>query len=254
MNTVIPVQLVPDLVEELLINAEGVALDRDWLQLIISEFDDHAIEQGILLQERGAGDVIVLAPDVEGAEDVLFSAAAKGASRLIKFLGDFEGEVSNHALAAGFASAIKDLEPGLVLTGVQTHKDIDGQLGPLLAEQLEFPYVGYVSGVSVSENRATVRKEYPGGVIAEFEVTLPAVLGIQSAEEPPRYVAFSKIRQAMNTATIEEQTMAEADISEVPEISRMYKPEVGERATMLEGDFETIASSLVDVLRESGVL
>lgn len=254
MNIIIPIQFVPDLVEELFVDASGTALDKDWVRLIINEFDDHAVEQGILMQERGDGETTVLASDVDTAEDMLFTAAAKGARRLIKLTGDSEGWNSSCALATAFATVIQDLEPGIVLTGVQANTDLDGQVGPLLAEQLEIPYVGYVSGVSVLGDKALVRKEYPGGLIAELEVMLPAVIGVQSAEEPPRYVAFSKVRQMMKTAVIEAHPFAGSDSGEALAIKRMYKPETGARATMLEGDIETIASSLVGVLRDSGVL
>ena len=67
------------------------------------------------------------------------------------------------------------------------------------------PYVGYVARVVIDGTQVVVRKEYPGGLVAEMEVTLPAVLGIQAADQPPRYVAFGKIRQAMKTSTIEDQ-------------------------------------------------
>ena len=53
MKIVVLIKLVPDLVEELDIDESGVALNRDWLRLIINEFDDHAVEQAILLKERG---------------------------------------------------------------------------------------------------------------------------------------------------------------------------------------------------------
>ena len=46
-----------------------------------------------------------------------------------------------------------------------------------------------------------VKKEYPGGLTGEMETTLPAVLGVQASDEPPRYVAVSKVRQAMKTAS-----------------------------------------------------
>lgn len=254
MNVVIPVKLVPDLVEELEIDESGAALDMAWLRLIINEFDDHAIEQGILLKERSGGQVTVVAPDAEGVDDMLYAASARGADQLVKLIGDFEEGVNNHALARVLADTIKGFQPDLVLTGVQAHNDLDGPVGPLLAEYLDMPYVGYVSGVTVSEGKATARKEYPGGLIAEMEVTLPAVLGIQAAEEPPRYVAISKIRQAMKTATIEEQEVVELDSSGGLTVSRMFQPEVGERATMIEGDEEEIAARLVEIFQEAGVL
>jgi electron transfer flavoprotein beta subunit len=253
MNIVILVKLVPDLVEELTIDTSGVALDTAWLRLIINEFDDHAIEQGILLKERGGGQVTVVAPDIEGIDDVLFTAAAKGADRLIKIKGDFAG-VNNHALARAFTAVVKELQPDLVLTGVQANNDLDGSVGPLLAGCLEMPYVGYISGVSLSERKSKVRKEYPGGLIAEMDVTLPAVLGIQAAEHPPRYVAVSKVRQMMKTSTIEERTASDLDMAGGPTVSRMFQTEAGQQATMLTGSPDEVATKLVGIFKELGVL
>src|SRR4030065_984343 len=132
MNIIVPVKLVPDLVEELTIDASGTALDTAWLRMIINEFDDHAIEQAILIKERTGAHVTVLSTNVEGVDDLLFTAAAKGADRLIKLNGDFEGGVNNHALAGAITDIAKGLQPDLVLTGVQAHNDLDGQIGPLL--------------------------------------------------------------------------------------------------------------------------
>jgi len=254
MNIVVSAKLVPDLVEELEIDESGVALDTAWLRLIINEFDNHAIEQAILLKEETGGQVTIVAPAVEGVDDILYAAAAKGADRLIKLAGDFSGPVNNHALARTLAAVVKELQPDLVLTGVQAHTDLDGPVGPLLAEYLGMPYVGYVAGVSTSGGQVTVRKEYPGGLVAKMEVALPAVLGIQAAQEPPRYVAISKIRQAMKTAGLDEQEIAAFDSSGGPVIARMYQAEAGERATMLEGDEEEVAARLIEIFKEVGVL
>ena len=254
MNIIILVKMVPDLVEELTVDASGAALDMAWLRLIINEFDDHAIEQGILLKERGGGQVTIVAPDVEGVDDVLFTAAAKGADHLIKVKGDFSAGVNNHALARALATVVKGLQPDLVLTGVQANNDIDGALGPLLAGLLEMPYVGYLSGVAIDGAKTKVRKEYPGGLIAEMEVTLPAVLGVQAAEQPPRYVAVSKVRQVMKTSTIEEQSASPLDPSGGPKISRMFQPETGGRATMLTGTADEVSTQLVGIFKELGVL
>lgn len=254
MNIVVPVKLVPDLVEELTIDASGTALDTAWLRRILSEFDDHAIEQAILLKERGGGTVTVITPDVEGADDALFGAAAKGADRLIKLSADFEGGAfGNHVLARALVAVVKDAGPDLVLTGVQAHDDLDGALGPLLAEQLGMPYVGYVSRVSANDGHVVVHKEYPGGLIAELEVSLPAVLGIQAADQPPRYVAFGKIRQAMKTSVIEEQPVDIGDNSGGPTISRMFLPESADRAHMLEGNAQAVAEQIAALLAEMGI-
>jgi electron transfer flavoprotein beta subunit len=253
MNIIVIAGLVPDLVEELEIDGSGTAIDTSWLRMIINEFDDHAIEQAILLKEKNGGHVTVLAIDQEGIDEVLFTAAAKEADRLIKLLGDFEG-ANSHALARTFATAIKDLSPDLILTGVQAHTNIDGSIAPMLASILDMPYVGYISGVNIADGKAVARKEYPGGLIGEMEVSLPAVLGIQASEQPPRYVAVSKVRQAMKTASIEEQDAAELDPSGGLAVSRMFPPETTDRATMIEGSEDEIADKLVELFKEVGAL
>jgi electron transfer flavoprotein beta subunit len=254
MKIVVPVKLVPDLVEELTIDASGAALDPSWLRLKLNELDEHSLEQAILLKERSGGHVTVIAPDVEGADDALFAAAAKGADRLVKLTGDLGTGVNNHALARALAGVMKALQADLVLTGVQSHNDLDGSLGPLLASYLDLPYVGYVAGVTIKDGHAVARKEYPGGLIAEMEISLPAALGIQAADQPPRYVAFSKIRQAMKTATIDEQSVTGWDPGGGPTVARLFEPEVTARATMVEGDVDAVATRLVEIFRQLSVL
>jgi len=253
MNIIVPIKMVPDLVEELSIDPSGATLDTAWMRLIINEFDDHAIEQAILLKERIGGQVTIIAPDAPDVDDALFTAAAKGADRLIKLTGDTES-LNSHAIAQAMTAIVKTEIPDLILTGVQAHDDLDGQVGPLLAELLSMPYVGYVSGVKIENTMATVTKEYPGGLLAEFLVELPAVLGIQASDEPPRYVAFTKVRQAMQATSIEEQDIGELDLSGGVIVSRMFQPEVGERAEMIEGQPEAIALRLVEILQDHDVL
>ena len=116
-HILVTAKLVPDLVEELEIADSGTALDMTWLRLIINEFDDHAIEQAILLKEKNGGEVTVVVPDMEGMDDVLFTAAAKGADRLVHqsrrtcFRRDV-AEIGQRR-AAGSANLIHDLLRGL---------------------------------------------------------------------------------------------------------------------------------------------
>lgn len=254
MNIIVPVKLVPDLVEELTIDDSGTALDKTWLRLIINELDDHAIEQSILLKERFGGHITIISPDIEGIDDLFFTAAAKGVDRMVKLIDNFESGVNNHALARALTPFVKELQPDLVLCGVQAHDDLDGPLGPLLAEYLGIPYIGNVTGVNLDDGRAKVKKEYPGSLIAEMEVTLPVVLGIQAAEQPPRYVAISKVRQVMKSAVIEEYPVGTLDSTGGPTVSRMYQHQASERATMLSENPVQATEQLVAIFTELGVL
>ena len=254
MRIVVPVKIVPDLVEELVIDESGVSLDAMELSLCLNELDDHAIEQAILLRESDGSHVTVIIPDMEEADNVFFNAAAKGADQLIRLAGDFDELMTNHAYARILMPVMHDLAPDLILTGVQAHDDLDGQLGPLLAEHLQFPYVGYVAGIRYVNGKAAVLKEFPGGLTAELAVDLPAVIGIQAAEQPPRYVAFSRVRQAMKTAAIDERVAIDPDQSEPVNVNRLYHPESGKRAMMIDGEADEVATQLVALLIERGYL
>ena len=251
---VVIARLVPDLVEELEIAPSGTALDLAWLRLIINEFDNHAIEQAIILKERSGATVTIISPEAEGVEDMLFTTAAKGADRLIKLTGVGEEKPTNLSMAQTLAEMIREINPDLVLNGVQAHDDITGDLAPQLADLLDMPYVGYISGVSLVDGKATAFKEYPGGILAEMEIALPAVLGIQSSEEPHRYVAISKVRQMMNTASIEDRDAGALETESGVTINRMYLPEAADRAEMLEGDEVEVASKLTAILQDLGLL
>lgn len=253
MKIAVPIKFVPDLVEELNIDASGAALDTSWLRLIINEFDDHAIEQGILLKERGGAEVTVICAEADGVDDILFTAAAKGADSLVKLTGDTSG-MNSHAAARALADLLKEIQPDLILTGVQAHNDLDGSVGALLAEYLGMPYVGYVSGVTATSGSVAIRKEYPGGIIAEVDVKLPAVLGIQAAEQPPRYVAYSKINQVSKTVKIEERAVSDLDPNGGATVSRMFKPEPAQRAEIIDGSPEEVAGRMIGIFKELGVM
>ncbi|MEK7362883.1 MAG: hypothetical protein AAB016_02805 [candidate division NC10 bacterium] len=142
----------------------------------------------------------------------------------------------------------------LVLTGVQAADDRDGQVGILLATTLDLPHVSVVSGVEpAAEGKVvTVRQEYSGGIMAELEVDLPAVLGIQAAREAPRYAPVSKVRQVMKTQKLEVIPAPAVQVLAGSTVRRLAKPEAGGRAEILEGSAEEVADRLLTILAERG--
>lgn len=255
MNIVVPVKMVPDLVEELEIDADGRDLDRAMLSLRINEFDEHAVEEAILLKEKHGGTVTVIAIDAAELDEALFTCLAKGADRAVKVTGVPEEGVTGHQAARIFALVLKAIPSDLVLTGVQSAEDRDGQMGPLLAGALALPHVSVVSGVEPSGEKAvTVKQEYAGGIMAELEVDLPAVIGVQAAEKPPRYASVSKVRALMKTAKLEEVACPAVEREAGAEVRRLRKPEAGGGALMLEGSAEEVADKLVALFSDKGLL
>lgn len=254
MKILVPVKQVPDLVEELEIDASGKDLNRDILKFKLNEFDEHAVEEALLLKEQKEGEVTVMTLHAADADMVLFTAIAKGADKGVKIQGNFDETMSCHAVAKLYADAAKALGFDVILTGVQAADDRDGQVGALMSGYLGLPYVSVITGVQIEGNQATIHKEYSGGVMAEFEVALPAVLGIQAARQTPRYAPISKVRQAMKTAKLETIDAGEIDKTNGSVVKRMFKPEAGSHAEMLEGSPDEVATKLVEFLKGKGLL
>ncbi|MCS7316430.1 MAG: hypothetical protein RMI94_13365 [Bryobacterales bacterium] len=260
MNLLVLMRMVPDVVEELEIAPDGKSLDREALRLIASESDDHALEEALLLKERYGGKVTVVVPDAPEVGDLLYTAAAKGADRVIRLRGIKTG-LGVAALARSCAAALQAtpglLPVNLILTGTQAIEDLDGLVAPLVAHHLGLPYIGVVTAVTeIADGKASVVKEFQAGYRGEFQIALPAVLGVQSAEKPPRYVPVAKVRAAMKSVKIEECEVPQPTPAALEgiEVLAMSKPEVAGRAAMLEGSPEEVAGKLCDLLAERGLL
>lgn len=255
MNIVVAIKHIPSLLDELELNDEGTDLDFDSVDFVLNEWDEQALEEAVLLKEASGGAVTVLGVDViEELDGVLHTALAKGADKVAKIVGDFEPGLDSHSQARLLAQAIKDLAPDIVLTGVQAPNDRDGQIAPMLAAHLGLPYVGVVTGVKVDNGTAVVHKEYSGGIMAEFAVSLPMVVGVQAASQPPRYAPVSKIRQMAKTATIDELEVGDSGPGAGSTVRKMAPPVSTGHAEMIEGNVGVVAGRIIEIIKERGLL
>lgn len=259
MNILVLLRMVPDVVEELEVASDGKSLDTEFLRMIVSESDYHALEEALILKERHGGKVTVLALEAPEVDDALFSALAKGVDRAVKVTGADTG-LSTNACAKVMAEVIRGdaglLDADLILAGTQAIDDLDGLIAPLVSYHLGLPFLGIVTSVAcdTAAKTATVTKEFPSSVRGVFEIPLPAVLGIQAAETPPRYVPVAKVRAVMKSQSIASAVApAEAGVV-LLEVVQLAKPEVTTHAEMLEGSPEDIAGRLCGILGERGLL
>ncbi len=239
---------VPDLVEDLEVDSAGTALDPDSVTLTLNEFDDHALEEALLLKDDTGGSVTIMALDSEGVDKTIYIALAKGADRAIKI--SCSGDVDNNlGRAQIFAEQIRTEGYDLILTGVQAADDRDGQLGPAVAALLDQPCVEVVTHVTPGDGKVTVHKEYSGGIVAELEADTPAVLGIQAARQSPRYAPVSRVKQVRESTTIETVSSSGGDDGPSVTVVAMTPPEKGEGAQMRDG-----VDELMEILEAKGVI
>lgn len=260
MEMVVLLKMVPDVVEELVVGQDGRSLDTEWLRMILSDADDHALEEALLLKERHGGTVVVVAPDTADIDEVLYTALAKGADRTVKIAGEWTDARAPDA-AGVIASFLRSIPGGvtpqtLILTGSQAIDDLNGEIGAFLAAEISAQYVAVATGISMGEtpDSVVVVKEFSGGLRGEYDVRLPAVVGVQAAEKPPRYVPVARVRAVMKTSQIEsvEIPSTKAAVS-LPEVTLRQPAETG-KAQMLEGSTEDVSVRIAELLAERGLL
>ncbi|HII41004.1 MAG TPA: electron transfer flavoprotein subunit beta, partial [Thermoplasmata archaeon] len=184
----------------------------------------------------------------------LATAVAKGADEAILVRVPPEHMGDNVRLASVLGPALKPAGYDLILTGVWATDQLDAGLAGLLATQLSLPYVGGVVSISVEPTGTTavVHKEFSGGRHGVLEVNLPAVLGIQSAEQPPRYVPVSRVVQAKRSLQVKEQGEP-PQVVEGIRASKLVKSASAAKAEMLPGTVGEVADQIVRILRERGI-
>ncbi|MEN8040554.1 MAG: electron transfer flavoprotein subunit beta/FixA family protein [Actinomycetota bacterium] len=251
MNIAVLLRAVPDPVEELEIDGED--LDRDFLGFVLNEFDDHALEEGLLIKEEVGGSLTAYAlGTADEVEQMLHTAIAKGADSA-QMLGEDLDVIDAHGQATAFADALRDGGYDLILSGVQASDELDGQVAMLVAAELGMPHMSVVISATPDGGDLKVTKEFWAGITADYRVSLPVVLGVQTAREAPRYVAVARIRQAQESGALESVDFDDPDPTDRVRITGMRLPEVGDGAEMIDGDEEAAADKVVEILAAAGV-
>lgn len=250
MKIAVILRLTPDVTEELELAEDGRDIDREWIGLVLNQFDDQALEQAVLLKEATGAEVTALAVDGEGVERMLRMALARGADEARRIVA--EGG-SARALAPLYGAAVRKLGADLVLTGVLAGDDLYGELAPFLAAELGWRQASAVSDVRIEGGRALVRQEYAGGRAARLALTLPAAVGVQTAAQPPRYVAGSRLRELLKVEIPELEVEAAAAATGIAPAT-LALPDRSGGAEMIAGSSEEVAERLCAILAEKGLV
>jgi len=255
MNIVVCVRRVPDLTEaELEIAADGLSLDDSDLDYDINEWDDFAIEAAVQLKEEHGGSVLAITVGDEEAEEVLRHALAMGVDEALHVEGDELGGADPWEVANALHRALEGRRFDLVLTGAMSSDGTSAHTGGMLAALLDVPQVALATGLEVDGDKAIVRHEVEGGLEREVELTLPALVTVQSGINEPRYVSIRGIRKV---AGVEIATMGADAVDGIErrvKLEKLALPPTGDRAEILGGDVEEAVATLVERLHEKGGL
>jgi electron transfer flavoprotein beta subunit len=250
MKIVVAIKQVPARDSQLRISPGGKWIEESDLTYEINEPDAYALEAGLQLKEKHAGEVIALCAAPARAGQTIREALAKGADRAIHIEEDM-GAFDPLAAARLLAAAIKAESPDLVLTGLQSDDLGYGQTGVILAELLGLPHGTIIMQVETEGSGIRVKRELEDGWFQHVDMPLPALLTIQSGISKLRYATLMGIKKA-KTKEIKRLTAADLGVSPgAPAVSlvRIYLPERTKHTQLFDGSPKEAAAKLVEKLK-----
>jgi electron transfer flavoprotein beta subunit len=181
---------------------------------------------------------------------VIKDALARGADRAIHVAGDNLTHLSPFAAATVLADAIRDEQPDLVMTGLQSDDHGYGQTGVIMAELLGLPHATIVIELSAEADKLRVKRELESGWYQWYDMPLPALLTIQSGISQIRYATLKGI-MAAKKKEIKEVTPS-AEVVGRPShqrIEKVYLPQKMKQTQLLgNGDAKAGAADLAQKL------
>lgn len=257
MNIAVCVKQVPD-TTELRIDSETNTLIREGVEAVLNPLDAFPIETGLRLRNALGGKLTVFTMGPPRAADVLRTAVAMGADRMV-LLSDraFAGS-DTWATSLALAQAIRAQGPfDLVLCGKQAIDGDTAQVGPGIAAHLRIPQITYVSDVDVENctDEAVVVTRMLDDREVRLRVTLPAVLTVLKEANEPRLPSLAgRIRAIRGSATVlgagqlslpAEQSGLEGSPTRVV---RIQVPETSRQHLRIQGDSAACARRLAGIL------
>ncbi len=186
------VKQVPDLNAMRIDSATGKPIHGG--QLVISSYDDYAIEEAIKLKETHGAEVTIIAAGAASAKDAVTRALAMGADngQLIEVAAN---DVDTRVLAWVLADQLAGGGYDLILTGQSSDDTGTGQIGPQVAEYLGLPSISSVIGLDANGATLTLLRDTEDGK-QQVTVDTPVLVMASSGLNEPRYPSLKGIMAA----------------------------------------------------------
>jgi electron transfer flavoprotein beta subunit len=247
VKIVVCVKQVGSLGDEVEFTDDRRAVDPDYLDPLLNEWDAYATEEALQLRDAAGGEVVVVTCGTDDAEDALRRCLAMGADRALRI--DLEPSTDALAPARALARVIATEEADLVLCGAQSADLANAATPAALAGLLGFPCVAVVRKIELEGDarRAVVHRELEAGLVDVLEVYLPAVISVQTGINVPRYAALRAIRQAEEHEIAVHGAGEEGPSSHVRELRH---PSHAGSTSMLDGNAAAIAEQISAIVKE----
>lgn len=173
MKVLVGISKSPDTTSKIAFTDGNTKFDENGVQYIVNPYDEwYALVRALELKETLGGSVTIVTVGAAADEAVIRKALAIGADDAVRIDADPKDA---YYTAMQIAEYAKDKGFDLVLTGKETINYNGSQVGGMIAEALDMPFISLACKLDVNGTTLKLEKEYLGG-IQEIETSLPAVV------------------------------------------------------------------------------
>lgn len=202
LKLVVCMKQIPQ-VAELPWDPETWHLQRELSEGIMNPACRFALEAALRIKDKIASRITVITMGPPSAEEVLREAIALGADKGILLTDRKMAGADTYTTSLTLAKTIQKIIPDfdLILCGASTSDSETAQVGPQLAEELDIPGVAYVNELTISGNRARVRR-VADGFLETIEMELPGLVTVNPGGNVPRYMSMRGFQAAFAESDI----------------------------------------------------
>ncbi len=173
MKLLVCICKTPDTTSKISFNADNTAFNAAGVQYIMNPYDEwYALVRAMEIKETLGGTVTLINVGTVEDEQIIRKGLALGADDAVRVNASpasslyVAHQISTYAKANGF---------DIVLLGKETIDYNGSEVGAMIAEYLDMPYISYANKLDLAGNTATIERDIEGGVEV-LEVDTPFVL------------------------------------------------------------------------------
>jgi len=169
MKILVCISKTPETTAKIAFKDGNTAYDEGGVQFIMNPYDEwYALVRAVELKEANGGSVTAIHVGPAANDVIIRKALAIGADDAIRV--DAE-PTSAMFVAKQIAANAKDYD--LILTGKETIDYNGSEVGAMIAELLDLPYISYGVNLEVNGSTATITRDIEGGnEVSEVETPL----------------------------------------------------------------------------------
>ena len=242
MKVLVPIKRVIDYNVKVRVKADNSGVELANVKMAMNPFDEIAVEQALRIKESGGADeVVVVSIGPSQNQETIRTGLAMGADRGIHI--EASHDIEPLAVAKLLKEVVARENPGLVFVGKQAIDDDCNQTGQMLAALLGWAQGTFVSGIEISDDKATVIREVDGG-LEHLAISMPAVITVDLRLNEPRYASLPNIMKAkkkpLDSLTVQELGI---DVSPRLTVVKVEEPEA-RSAGIKVGDVSELVNKL----------